>query len=132
MIILHRPKFIVLSDCGGSSLDDLYLIELFISIILLRTLKGGWCFSLTSSELHFLPEFTILDICHFVLHGKEAGVPTLLPVNWSFFLCPPFCLGQSMMQIMKTLSNFQPECIHNNMKNKTSQPVYIVPWTLSG
>ena len=45
-----------------SSLDDLYLMELFIGIILLRTLKGGLCFCLTSSELHFLPESNILDI----------------------------------------------------------------------
>ena len=32
MIILHRPKFIVLSDCGGSSLDDLYLVGLFVGL----------------------------------------------------------------------------------------------------
>ena len=59
VLILSERKQFSLTCC---SLEDLCLIELFISIFLLRTLKGGWYFGLTSNELHFLPESAILDI----------------------------------------------------------------------
>ena len=127
---LLRPYTLSSSPSVNHGLDDLYLIELFISIIPLRTLKGGWCFGLTFSELHFLPESTSLDICldlfreqfkrshHFALHGKEASVPTSLSVNCTFCLSPPFLFQTSHDADNEDLSSFQQEWTQQHIRTR--------------
>ena len=112
------------------------MIELFISIILLRTLKGGWCFGLTSSELRFLPKSTILDILldlfrelfkrshHFALHGKEASVATSLSVNCTFCLSPPFLFRTSHDADNKDLSSFQLEWTQQHIRTRSASQLY--------